>query len=171
MISFLTGVDLAQAGRIADLVNRVYAESERGLWKAGTQRTNAEEITAFAEAGELAVARLGGRLAGVVRIRRLDPETGEFGMLAADPAVHGRGVGRELVRFAEEVSRERGSTVMRLELLVPRGRVAEPKEILRAWYERRGYRLQRVGTIDEDYPLLAPHLAGPADYQIYRKRL
>jgi GNAT superfamily N-acetyltransferase len=107
----------------------------------------------------------------VVRIRQLDPDTGEFGMLAADPAIRGRGVGRELVRFAEDVCRERGSTVMRLELLVPRGWVSESKEFLRTWYDRLGYRLHRVGTIHEDYPELAPQLAGPADYQIYLKRL
>ena len=92
-------------------------------------------------------------------------------MLAADPAVRGRGVGRDLVRFAEDICRERGSTVMRLELLVPRDWVSEPKEFLRAWYSRLGYRLHRVGTIDEDHPQLAPQLAGPTDYQIYLKRL
>jgi hypothetical protein len=61
--------------------------------------------------------------------------------------------------------------VMRLELLVPRGWVSEPKEFLRTWYNRLGYQLHRVGTIDEDYPQLAPQLAGSADDQIYLKRL
>jgi hypothetical protein len=97
VISFLTGAETGQAGRIADLVNLVYAESERGLWKDGARRTDAEEITALVEAGQLAVARLDGRLAGD--------------------------------------------------------------------------RLHRVGTIGEDHPRLAPHLAGPADYRIYLKRL
>jgi GNAT superfamily N-acetyltransferase len=171
VISFLTGIDPGYARQIADLVNLVYAESERGLWKDGARRTNAEEITALVAAGQLAVARLDDRLAGAVRIQHLDRDTGEFGMLAADPAVRGRGVGRDLVRFAEDTCRERGSTVMRLELLVPRGWVLESKEFLRIWYQRLGYRLHRVGTIDEDYPRLAPQLAGPADYRIYLKRL
>ena len=171
MISVLTVVDLETAGRIADLVNLVYGESEQGLWKDGAQRTDVEEIIAFVKARELAVAWLGGLPAGAVRIQQLDPDTGAFGMLAADPAVRGRGVGRELVRFAEDICRERGSTVMRLELLVPRGWVSGSKELLRTWYTRLGYQLHRVGTIDEDYPRLAPQLAGPADYQIYLKRL
>jgi GNAT superfamily N-acetyltransferase len=171
VITFLTGVEPEQAGRIADLVNLVYAESEQGLWRDGAQRTTAEEITALVKAGEVAVARIDGRLAGAVRIQRLDPDTGEFGMLATDPAVRGRGVGRDLVRFAEDTCRARGCTVMRLELLVPRGWMSESKEFLRTWYTRLGYRLHRVGTIDEDYPRLAPQLAGPADYQIYLKRL
>ncbi len=171
MISLLTDVDLDRAERIADLVNLVYTESERGLWIDGAQRTSAREITAFVGAGELAVARVDGRPAGVVRIQQLDPDTGEFGMLAVDPAIRGRGVGRDLVRFAEDTCRERGSTVMRLELLVPRGWVLESKEFLHAWYSRLGYRLDRVGTFDQDYPHLAPHLAGPTDYRIYLKRL
>lgn len=171
MISFGNDVDLGRAGQIADLVNLVYAESERGLWIDGARRTNVEEVAAFAKAGELAVAQLDGRPAGAVRVQQLDAETGEFGMLAADPAVRGRGVGRDLVRFAEDTCRARGRTVMRLELLVPRGWVLESKEFLHAWYTRLGYRLDRVGTIDEDYPQLAPQLAGPADYRIYQKRL
>jgi GNAT superfamily N-acetyltransferase len=171
VIRFVNDVDLVRAGQVADLVNLVYAESERGLWIDGAQRTNAEEVAAFAKAGELAVAHLGGRPVGAVRIQPLDADTGEFGMLAADPAVRGRGVGRDLVRFAEDTCRERGRTVMRLELLVPRGWVLDSKEFLHAWYTRLGYELDRVGTIDEDYPQLAPQLAGPADYRIYRKRL
>ena len=171
MINFLADIDQRQAEEIAGLVNLVYAESERGLWAGAAQRTDAGEIIAFARAGELAVARVDGRIAGAVRIRRLDPATGEFGMLAADPAVRGRGIGRDLVRFTEDTSRERGSTVMRLELLVPRGWVLESKEILHGWYTRLGYEIARIGTIDEDYPHLAPQLAGPADYRIYMKNL
>lgn len=171
MINFLADTDPPPAEEIAALVNLVYAESERGLWAGAAQRTDAGEIAAFAKAGELAVARLDGRIAGAVRIRRLDPRTGEFGLLAADPAVRGRGVGRDLVRFAEDTARDRGCTVMRLELLVPRGWVLESKEILHGWYTRLGYEIDRVGTIDEDYPHLAPQLAGPADYRIYTKSL
>jgi GNAT superfamily N-acetyltransferase len=171
VIDFRTTADPALVTRIADLVNLVYAESERGLWADGAQRTDAAEIATYARSGELAVSHLDGELAGVVRIQRLDPDTGEFGMLAADPAVRGRGIGRDLVRFAEDTARDRGCQQMRLELLVPRGWVLESKEFLARWYTRLGYELDRVGTIDEDYPALAPLLAGPADYRIYRKRL
>lgn len=171
MIDFLTTTEPALDARIAGLVNLVYAESERGLWADGAQRTDAAEIARYVRDGELAAGYLDGELAGVVRIQRLDPDTGEFGMLAADPTVRGRGVGRDLVRFAEDTARARGHKQMRLELLVPRGWVLESKELLARWYTRLGYELDRVGTIDEDYPALAPLLAGPADYRIYLKRL
>jgi GNAT superfamily N-acetyltransferase len=171
MISFRTDVDHEQAEQIADLVNLVYAESERGLWIDGAQRTNTEEITSFAKAGELAVAHVDGRLAGAVRIRQLDRDTGEFGMLAADPAVRGRGIGGDLIRYAENASRARGHRHMQLELLVPRDWELATKEFLAQWYTRLGYRLERVGAIEEAYPHLAPLLATPADFRIYRKSL
>src|SRR5215510_2974048 len=50
--------------RIAELVNLVYAAAERGLWRDGADRTDPPDIAAMIHAGELAVARLDGRLAG-----------------------------------------------------------------------------------------------------------
>lgn len=171
MIGRLRPDDGALMTAITELVNAAYRESERGLWLGDTTRTNVAEVTALAEAGELVAARRDGDLAGVVRVRELDPATGEFGMLAADPARLGQGVGRELVRFAEDDSRTRGHTTMQLELLVPRGWRLASKDRLHRWYTRLGYRLDRIGRIEEQYPQLAPRLAGPADFRIYTKPL
>jgi GNAT superfamily N-acetyltransferase len=172
VITFLTHVAPAQAQAIVDLVNQAYAESERGLWVDGAQRTNAREVATVAEAGELAVAQINDRLAGVVRIQQLDPDIGEFGMLATDPAVRGRGVGRDLVRFAEDICRERGTTTMQLKLLMPRHWVLDSKEALHAWYTRLGYEPAQVGLrMEDDYPELASQLADAADYGIYLKAL
>jgi GNAT superfamily N-acetyltransferase len=137
---------------VTDLVNLVYRESERGLWRDGAARTSRPEVAALAEAGELVADLRDGEVAGVVR-------------------VHGQGVGRELVRFAEDDSRTRGHTTMQLELLVPRGWRLPSKERLHDWYTRLGYRVDRIGRIEEQYPALAPLLAGPSDYRIYTKPL
>ena len=45
------------------------------------------------------------------------------------------------------------------------------KEFLAGWYGRIGYAVTRTGTIDESYPHLAPLLATPCDFVIYRKDL
>jgi len=76
---------------ITDLVNVVYEEAERGLWQQDAARTNVDQVIELTCAGELAIARRDGQLTGVVRIQQLDDDTGEFGMLAADPAFRGRG--------------------------------------------------------------------------------
>jgi len=156
---------------IADLTNEVYAAAEEGLWSEGATRTNVDEVAALVGAEEITVARLHGEIVGSVRIQRLDERTGEFGMLVADPAHRGVGVGRELVRFAERECRAAGARAMQLELLVPRDWTHPVKEFLADWYTRIGYRVTRTGTIDEAYPHLAPLLATPCDFVIYEKDL
>jgi GNAT superfamily N-acetyltransferase len=157
--------------RITDLTNEVYSVAEDGLRTDGAIRTTVDEIADLTRAGQIAVARLRGRVVGCVRVQRLDEGTGEFGMLAADPGYRGMGVGRELVRFAERKFRAEGLRTMQLELLVPRGWTHPTKEFLAAWYSRIGYRVARTGTIEEAYPALAPLLATPCDFVIYHKDL
>jgi GNAT superfamily N-acetyltransferase len=156
---------------LVELVNRVYAAAEEGLWRGEVDRTTVGEMAELVRAGEIAVARVGGRIVGVVRVQRLDGETGEFGMLAAAPELRGQGVGSRLVRFAEELSRERGLGTMQLELLVPKAWTHPSKQFLHEWYTRLGYRVVRHGRIEEQYPALAPELATPCDFVIYHKKL
>ena len=145
--------------------------AEAGLWTDGATRTTVKDMTGLTRDGQIAVARVGGRIVGSVRVQRLDESTGEFGMLVADPAHRGVGVGRELVRFAERKCRTDGLDTMQLELLVPRGWSHPTKEFLAAWYTRIGYRVTRTGTLGEAYPALAPLLATPCDLVVYRKDL
>lgn len=158
-------------GEVTDLVNRVYATAEEGLWVDGAERTTALQVEEMIAAGQIALARLDGVVIGSIRIQELDDATGEFGMLSAHPAHRGKGVGRELVGFAERLSRERGMAVMQLELLVPRGWSHPTKEFLHAWYTRIGYRPVRTGRIEESYPELAPLLATACDFVVYHKPL
>jgi GNAT superfamily N-acetyltransferase len=157
--------------RITELANEVYAVAEAGLWTDGATRTSVEEIVQLTGSGQIAVARIGGDVVGCVRVQRLDERTGEFGMLCADPARRGVGIGRELIRFAERTCRADGMSTMQLELLVPRDWTHPTKQFLAEWYSRIGYRIARTGTIDELYPELAPRLATPCDFVIYRKEL
>jgi GNAT superfamily N-acetyltransferase len=157
--------------RLTNLINRVYAVAEEGMWVNGTARTTERELRALTRSGQIAVAYLGGRPAGCVRIQRMPDQIGEFGMLAADPRLRGVGVGRELVAFAERMCRAGGAAVMQLEILVPREWKQPSKEFLLRWYTRIGYRHVRTGAIEEAYPDLAPMLATPCDFVIYHKDL
>ena len=154
---------------VAGLINEVYATAEKGLWADGAARTTAAEVAGLVRDGELFVARLGGRIAGCVRVRRVGDDASEFGMLAAHP--RGTGVGRELVRFAERWSRGEGRDTMRLELLVPRTWSHPDKEFLAAWYARLGYRLIGAGPAEDAHPDLTPRLATPCDFLVYQKDL
>jgi GNAT superfamily N-acetyltransferase len=109
------------------------------------------------------VSRRQGRISGSVRLCEIADGTGEFGMLVADPDQGGTGVGRALVDFLEQRSRDRGLRAVQLELLVPRAWRHPSKEFVRSWYERRGYRAVRTGRLDDAYPHLAALLAMPCD--------
>jgi GNAT superfamily N-acetyltransferase len=165
------GDDAPLMRRITDLTNEVYLVAEDGLWKEGATRTTVDEIAELTRAGEIAVARLDGAVVGSVRVQRLDDESGEFGMLAADPAHRGLGVGGGLISFAERKCQDEGLRTMQLELLVPRAWTHPSKEFLAQWYTRLGYHVARTGTIEEAYPELAPLLATPCDFVIYLKEL
>ena len=156
---------------IAELINAVYDEAEAGLWVPGARRTSAEEVSEFIRRGELVTARAGDRVVGAVRVQLLGGETPEFGMLAADPARRGLGVGRALVAFAERWAAERGYAEMQLELLVPTTWSHPSKEFLRSWYTRIGYREVRRDHLGDHYPELAPLLATTCDLVVYRKDL
>jgi GNAT superfamily N-acetyltransferase len=156
---------------IAALVNRVYADAEKGLWAGTADRTNAAQIAEYVQAGQLAVARLVGALAGVVRVRQLDDDLGEFGMLVAAPEHRGVGLGRDLVAFAEGWARDRGLSRMQLELLMPQTWSHPVKDFLRDWYVRLGYRQVRLGDLADDYPALVPLLATPCDFVVFHKEI
>lgn len=163
--------DEATMTRLTELVNTVYAESEKGLWQGHADRTDPDEVARFTQAGEIAVARLDGAVVGCVRVQRLSAGIGGFGMLAAAPEHRGIGIGRELVRYAERRVQDEGGRVMQLELLVPRTWPHPSKEFLASWYERLGYRVVRVAELGESYPALVPLLATPCDFRVYHKPL
>jgi GNAT superfamily N-acetyltransferase len=171
LLSRAAGADATLMERISELANEVYAVAEAGIWTDGATRTSVGEIAELTGAGQIAVARMAAQVVGCVRMQRLDERTGEFGMLCADPSHRGVGIGRELIRFVERQSRADGVSTMQLELLQPREWTHPAKQFLAEWYSRIGYRVTRTGTIDEAYPELAPLLATPCDFVIYRKEL
>jgi 2-hydroxy-6-oxonona-2,4-dienedioate hydrolase len=163
--------DHATVSELTELINEVYAEAERGLWVDGSTRVTPAELAAMIQAGTIAVARIAGQIAGCIRVQRLESGEGEFGLLVAQPRLRGIGIGRELVRFAEQDCRRDGLTTMQLELLVPRGSSHPSKVFLDSWYTRIGYRKVRTGSLVDSYPALAPLLATPCDFTIYHKDL
>jgi GNAT superfamily N-acetyltransferase len=163
--------DARLVDQVTSLVNDVYATAESGLWRDGAPRTTAAELAELIRAEQIAVATRHGQIAGSVRLHDVAEDLSEFGMLVAAPDHRGTGVGRALVAFAEEHSRERGLRAIQLELLVPRAWRHPSKEFLKAWYGRLGYRPVRTGSIDDAHPHLAPLLATPCDLDVYEKPL
>jgi GNAT superfamily N-acetyltransferase len=156
-----------EVGRV---INDAYAIGEAGLWLEGTTRTTPAEIAEAVRGGELA-ATVEGRIIGCAYVRPLDAGTADLGLISVAPERWGGGVGRELVRSAEELMRSRGVTTMQLELLVPKGWVHPEKDRLRGWYTWLGYRVVRSAPFEQVAAHLAPQLAAPCEFLIFRKPL
>jgi GNAT superfamily N-acetyltransferase len=169
-VRLLGPADVGLAGPLAALVNEVYALAEAGLWNGG-QRTSPAEIGELIRAGEIALAADDGAIVGCIRVRDLDDEHGEFGILASAPDRRGAGIGTALVTFAEGIARDHGRRAMRLELLMPREWRHASKMFLDAWYGRMGYRPIERRSVHEAHPELAPELATACDFVTYEKPL
>jgi GNAT superfamily N-acetyltransferase len=163
--------DEALVDALARLVNDAYAVGEAGLWLEGASRTTPAEIADAIRGGGVLAATLEDRLVGCAYVRSLDAATADLGLISAAPDHWGSGVGRRLVHAAEEQMRSRGATTMQLELLVPTGSTHPEKERLRAWYIRLGYRVVRSAPFEEVAAHLAPQLATPCEFLIFRKPL
>jgi GNAT superfamily N-acetyltransferase len=163
--------DAALVEDVARIINRAYAAGEAGLWIEGATRTEPGEVAQSIRSGGMLAATLEGRLVGCAYVRPLDADTADLGHVSVAPDQWGRGIGGELVRSAEELMGSRGMTTMQLELLVPKGWVHQEKDRLHGWYTRLGYRVVRSAPFEEVAAHLAPELAGPCEFLVFRKRL
>jgi GNAT superfamily N-acetyltransferase len=163
--------DHALVEELARIVNGAYAVGEAGLWLEGTTRITPGEIAEAIRSGGMLAATREGRLVGCAYVRPLDAGTADLGLISAAPDQWGSGIGRELVRSAEELMRSHGVTTMQLELLVPKGWVHPEKDRLRSWYTRLGYRVVRSAPFEQVAAHLASRLAAPCEFLIFRKRL
>lgn len=156
---------------ITNMINTVYEIAEAGMWMVGTPRLIPSETAELISKGEIFIARLGEQIVGNVRIRRIDERTFEFGILVCRLDLQGQGIGRALVQFAENFSRENGGEVIQLELLFPKSWEQKSKNVLKSWYERMGYRVIRNGNFDLENCRHAGRLVEPCNFVIFQRRL
>jgi GNAT superfamily N-acetyltransferase len=153
------------------LINRAYALGEDGMWVEGTVRIRPPQIVEAIRSGGMLAATLDGELVGCAYVEPLDETTTDLGLISVDPDQQGNGLGRALVRFAEDLMRSRGVQTAQLELLVPQDWVHPKKDRLRAWYERLGYRIVRSAPFEEIASHGASELATPCEFLVFRKSL
>ncbi len=156
---------------VVRVINRAYAAGEAGLWVDGTVRTTPAAVAEAIRGGGMLVASLADRAVGCACVKRLDPATADLGFVSVVPERWGSGVGRELVRAAEDLMRARGVTTAQLELLVPREWIHPQKDRVRAWYERLGYTVVRSAPFEELGVHAPTDLATPCEFLVFTKPL
>jgi GNAT superfamily N-acetyltransferase len=157
--------------RVSDLINEAYDEAEAGMWKRKGTRTDPASVERLLRDRALILAEMDGALVGSVNVSLMGEGVGEFGMLVADSALRGAGIGTALVGHAETWAREAGCRTMRLELLTPRHWTNPSKEFLKAWYTRIGYSPQATESLESMHPNLVPKLATECDFTVWHKSL
>lgn len=157
--------------RLTNLINRAFAGAEDGIWQQGAVRTTVEEVAKITADGEMVVAESAGEIVGCVRVTQIDEQTGEFGLLAVSNEYQGSGAGRALVRFAEQMCKNKQLPRMQLELLMPREGSYPAKITLENWYCRIGYQQTHTEPFDAAFPELAPMLAVPCKFVVFQKQL
>ena len=163
--------DAGLADRLAQVINDAYAVGEQGLWIDGHTRTTPAEVVELLRDGTMLAATDDGRVVGCAYVRPLDDSTSDVGLISVAPEAWGGGLGRALVRAAEELMRSHGATTSQLELLVPQMGSHAGKDRLRAWYERLGYRVVRTAPFEEIAVHEATELMAPCRFLIFRRSL
>ena len=171
MLPAASADDATLVDALCQVVNEAYEVAETGIWRQNYARTSVREVFAAIRSEQVAAARLSGRLVGSVFIRKLDSETGWFGALAVAPAHGGRGIGRELVAFAERWALSAGLTRMQLEVLVSTEVEIAYLQRLAQWYWRLGYRGVSRSPLEEFEPDALPFLATPCQVIVQIKPL
>jgi ribosomal protein S18 acetylase RimI-like enzyme len=173
-VDFLPPTAADDAALVDDLtarINAAYGAAEEDLWVPGKDRIERTRVAEIVRDGEMAVARVDGTVVGSIRVRDVEDGAGYFGLLAVEPAAQGAGVGGALIRFAEDVSRERGARRMELRLLVPREGADAGKSRLYDWYARLGYEETARGDFGESHPAAADEWRTPLDVLTMHKPL
>lgn len=162
----------ASINRLLELINAVYEETENDLWKPTTSgRTFFAEIEGFVKEKQMFIAFEDDEIVGAVKFAPVDQKTLEFGMLAADIKMRGKGLGRDLVNIVENYARDNFYTIMQLELLTPRHWKNPAKEFLKVWYRRLGYVPEKPMPFEEVSPHRMEEFATDCDFTIWLKTL
>ncbi len=158
--------------KLSELINDVYDNAESSMWKIGNSRTTPDEINNLIQKKSLIVAYRNKMIVGAVAVKSMPDKTiGEFGMLVADQAYRGLGIGSALVKAAESWAKSQGFSKMRLELLTPRNWEHPSKTFLKHWYNRIGYAPDKTEPFESMYPDKFNDLATECDFTVWHKAL
>ncbi|KAI1470517.1 uncharacterized protein F4812DRAFT_268536 [Daldinia caldariorum] len=173
--------DEAFVATLVGIINAAYTETEADIFKPGYVRTSVQDIGTLIRSGQLATASeittpSGGRVPlGCISIQKLSDSRAELGLFAVAAELRRQGLGRDLLRFAEQWCLDNlggpGVAIAELHLLFPTHFEHPFKVRLQEWYTRKGYHLTGSRDFLLDYPQLEPLLAGPTEYRILQKKL
>ena len=124
----------ADVGSIVRVINDAFRVAESFF--VDRDRTDAAKICAMMKTGKFLVSEDGGAVTACVYVE-LRGEGAYFGLLAVDPAVQKKGVGRAMIAAVEDYARDAGCRFMDM-------RIVNLRAELPPFYQRLGY--AEIGT-------------------------
>ena len=166
-----TEIDESKAEFIADIVNKVYKESEGKIWIDEHTRTSKNRILNTIHAKELILALKNDKFYGCIHLERINETKFRFKMLVANPEYKRTGIGSKLVTYAEQQAKNAGANRMQLELLVPTDFEHNDKIFLTNWYTRIGYQYISEHNVDYVHQGISKLLKTGCVAKVYEKDL
>ncbi len=156
------------------LLIHAYAETEREIWGENYVRVSLEEYKQDIEKEIVFTAKLADEVVGTILLAPMGERVFSFGLLAVDFSKKGYGIGRALIKKAEQTAIELGGLVMKIEILKPKNQHVQFKQQLAEWYERQGYEFTFSKSFIELKPAKvekAKELKTEAVFDCYEKKL
>ena len=149
---------------LCTIINGIYHELEAGFWAEGYERIHFGDLKKMITKKELAICSENSELLGCAHIKKLNHQTSLCAMLVAMPHHRGKGVGKKMLRFAEDVALKKGCKTLRMELLSPVEWEHPEKVKLDNWYNRLGYERGNSTPFEAVHPIQAKQLLTLCNY-------
>jgi ribosomal protein S18 acetylase RimI-like enzyme len=140
---------------IVELINFAFMDENKDM---RGNRTDPNEITSYMQKGHFLLFEEEGHSLGVIYAEIRGEGRGYLALLATDPKMRCRGVGKQLLLAGEQFCRQRGCQIVE-------GTVVSFRQDLVDRYLRRGWRV--TGQISIDHP----SLGGKCDLVVVEKGL
>lgn len=140
---------------VVNLINHAFLDENK---YARGYRTNTDEIKSHMQKGHCLLFEDEEQISGVIYAEIRENGRGYLGLLAVDPKMRRRGVGKQLLLAGEQFCRERGCQTVE-------GTVVSLRTDLLDRYIRRGYR------VTGQFSLEHPSLGGKCDLILIEKDL
>lgn len=158
--------------RVYDILRIAYRDTEEEVWGKDYVRIPFDEFKELLINPGLLVAYYNNKVAGVIHVYPIDSKNYGFGLLGADFALGGKGIGTALINTAEDYAINQGAEKMQIAILRVQHEDVPHKVRLAKYYKRLGY----IYTHSEDSGQTFPpdkqeKLAAPSNfYQNLQKR-
>lgn len=163
--------DINSLETLKEMINEVYWESEQNIWQDVHRRISVQGLKEIIAHQQLIIAKYNGAIAGCIHLEPITDTLYKFKMVSVSPNYKQKGIGGQLVSFAEQTALTYGAQTMQLELLVPIEFEHPDKVILDKWYTKIGYVKQSVHDVDYCHQGLGQFLKTPCNAVVYQKQL